>query len=64
MEAHTSERTLELIDTSPGVAEALNRVDEMSDAELRALVADERPTVVEAAEAIISRRHAGAPTGD
>jgi hypothetical protein len=58
MNGQSSERALELIDASPGVAEALERVDAMSDAELRALVATEHPMVVEAADAIIARRHA------
>ncbi len=58
MNGHSSERALELIDASPGVAEALERVDAMSDAELRALVAAEHPIVVEAADAIIARRRA------
>ena len=57
MNGRSSERPLELIDASPGVTEALERVDAMSDAELRALAADEHPMVVEAAEAIITRRH-------
>lgn len=56
---HPSERALELIDASPGVAEALERVDAMTDAELRSLVAGEHPMVVEAADAIIARRHSG-----
>jgi len=54
----SSERTLELIETSPAVAEALTRIDGMSDTELRALVAGEPPMMVEAAEAIIARREA------
>jgi hypothetical protein len=35
-----------------------DRVDAMSDEQLRELVAGEHPTVVEAAEAIIARRQA------
>lgn len=58
MDGPSSERTLELVDASPAVAEALERVDAMSDAEFRALVADEHPIVVEAANAVIARRHA------
>lgn len=58
MNPQSSERALELIETSPGVAEALARVDGMSDAELRVLVANEHSMVVEAADAIIARRHA------
>jgi hypothetical protein len=58
MNGQSPERALELIDASPGVAEALERVDAMTDAELRALVTDEHPMVVEAADAIIARRHA------
>lgn len=58
-----SERVLELIDTSPGVAEALQRVDEMTDDELQALVADEHPMVVQAADGIIARRHAADRAG-
>lgn len=63
MSVHASERALELIETSPSVAEALRHVDEMTDAELRALVADEHPMVVQAAEGIIARRHAADRTG-
>jgi hypothetical protein len=58
MNAQSSELALELIETSPGVTEALDRIDAMSDPELRALVADEHPMVVEAANAIIARRQA------
>jgi hypothetical protein len=58
MDAQSSERALELIDTSPAVAESLKRIDAMSDTELRALAAGEHPMIVEAAEAIIARRHA------
>jgi hypothetical protein len=58
MNSRPFERALELIDTSPGVAEALERIDAMSDAEVRALVTDEHPMVVEAADAVIARRHA------
>lgn len=57
MSRQRSERALELIDASPGVAAALERIDAMTDAELRALVAGEHPMVVEAADAIIARRH-------
>ena len=57
MSGQPSARALELIDASPGVAEALERVDAMTDTELRALVAGEHPVVVEAADAIIARRH-------
>jgi hypothetical protein len=57
MNGRSSEQALELIDASRGVAEALERVDAMSDTELRALVAGEHPMVVEAADAIIARRH-------
>ena len=58
MNGHSSDRALELIDASRGVAEALETVDALSDAELRALVAGEHPMVVEAADAIIARRPA------
>ena len=58
MNQRPSERALELIDASPGVAESLARVDAMTDEQLRELVAGEHPTVVEAAEAIIARRQA------
>ena len=58
MNQRPSERALELIDASPGVAESLVRVDAMTDEQLRELVASEHPMVVEAAEAIIARRQA------
>lgn len=57
MDGQSPERALELIDTSPGIADALHRIDEMSDAELRALAAGEHPMFVEAAEGIIAGRH-------
>jgi hypothetical protein len=63
MDDRSPQRALELIEASPGVAEALERVDAMSDAELRALVADEHAMVVEAADAIIARRHAADRAG-
>ena len=58
MNQQPPERPLELIDASPGVADALARVDAMTNEQLRELVADEHPTVVDAAEAIIARRQA------
>lgn len=58
MNQRPSERTLELIDPSPGVSDALARVDAMTDEQLRELVAGEHRMVVEAAEAIIARRQA------
>jgi len=58
MNQRPPERALELIDPSPGVTDALARVDAMSDERLRELVAGEHPMVVEAAEAIIARRQA------
>lgn len=57
MDKRLYDRKLELIDTSPAMAEALARVDAMTDEQLRALVADEHPMVVEAAEAMLARRH-------
>jgi hypothetical protein len=51
---------LELVDVADErVLAALERVDSMSDEQLRALVKDEDPTVIQAAEAMIDRRHAG-----
>jgi len=60
MNAREADTRLELIETSPAVVEALERVAAMSDAQLRELVAGEHPMVVEAAEAMIVRRHAAA----
>jgi hypothetical protein len=49
-----------LIDvTDPRVLASLAPIDAMSDDKLRALARDEHPMMVEAAEGIISRRHAG-----
>ena len=58
MNQRPSERALEPIDASPGVAEALARVDAMTDEQLWELVAGEQPMVVEAGEAIIAWRQA------
>jgi hypothetical protein len=46
---------------NPGLFASLERVDGMSDDELRALVRGEHPMVVEAAEAIIARRRSPEP---
>jgi hypothetical protein len=52
-----SDRGLELVEVkNERVRAALNRIDEMSDHELRELVRDEPAIVVDAAEGIIARR--------
>lgn len=57
MQSDPSEHGLELAEiTDSGVLASLTRIDAMSDEELRALVRDEHPMVVEAAEAMIARR--------
>jgi hypothetical protein len=57
MTSEQPERGLELVEvTDEGVRAALMRIDEMSESELRELVREEPPLVVEAAEGIIARR--------
>lgn len=57
MHRDLSEHDLELADVpDPRVLASLARVDAMSNEELRALVRDEHPMVVEAAEGMIARR--------
>lgn len=57
MEPSKSESALELVDVADErVLAALERVDSMSEEQLRELVKDEHPSVVEAAEGIIARR--------
>jgi hypothetical protein len=52
-----SESGLELAEVADSrVLASLTRIDAMSDEELRALVRDEHPMVVEAAEGMIARR--------
>ncbi|MDQ3935909.1 MAG: hypothetical protein M3340_14910 [Actinomycetota bacterium] len=59
MEPNEPGTGLELVDVTDGrVRAALARVDAMSGEELRELVKDEDPSVVEAAEALIARRGA------
>jgi hypothetical protein len=51
---------LELVDVADErVRTLLERVESMSDDRVRELVKHEDPSVVEAAEAMIARRHAG-----
>ena len=57
MASERPNRGLELVELKDErVRAALTRIDEMSDTELRELVRDEPPIVVEAAEGIIARR--------
>ncbi len=57
MQPDRSEHALELVDVDDErVLASLKRIEAMSDEELRYLVRDEDPIVVEAAEAIIARR--------
>ena len=59
MQPSKRESGLELADVADErVFAALERVDSMSDEQLRELVKDEHPSVVEAAEGIIGRRGA------
>jgi hypothetical protein len=52
-----SEHGLELAEVAhPQVLSSLARIDRMNDEELRALVRNEHPMVVEAAEALIASR--------
>jgi hypothetical protein len=54
----SGDRGLESVEVeNPGVLASLERIDAMSDEELRSPVRGEHPMVVETAEAIIARRH-------
>ena len=57
MQPDRSKYGLELVDINDErVLASLARIDEMSDEELRELVRDEDPAVIDAAEAIIAHR--------
>jgi hypothetical protein len=59
MQPSRRESGLELVDVADErVLTALERVNSMSDEQLRELVRDEDPSVVEAAEAMVARRRA------